>query len=152
MRRNLDDLDITIVEILQEDARQTFAQLAERVGVSDATVRRRFHRLLEDDVFRIKAVADPFKLGYVVIVIIGMWVDRPHLKAAEAYVCSLPEVRFVGVTMGSYDLMMEAWFRSRRELVDFMTDTLAVVPGMGRTETFEVIRLSKYTYDWGQPP
>ena len=107
-------------------------------------------KLLEKDVIRIRAVADPFKLGYAVIVIIGLWVEKQYLHQAEEYVCALPEARFVGVTMGSYDIMLEAWFRSRDEMVHFMTDTLASVPGIGRSDSFQVIRLSKYTYDWGR--
>lgn len=146
----IDYLDMQLVSILQEDARLTNADLAGQVGVSEATVRRRIDKLIERDVIRIRAVADPFKLGYAVIVIIGLWVEKSHLRQAEEYVCALPEARFVGVTMGSYDLMLEAWFRSREEMVHFMTDTLAAVPGIGRSDSFQVIRLSKYTYDWGR--
>ncbi len=147
----IDGVDKQLVEILQENARVTNAELARQVGVSEATVRRRIDKLLEKDVIRIKAVADPFKLGYAIIVIIGLWVEKPHLREAEEYVCALPEARFVGVTMGSYDLMLEAWFRSREEMVRFMTEDLAKVPGIGRNDAFQVIRLSKYTYDWGRP-
>lgn len=146
----IDQLDKELVEILQENARVTNAELAGQLGVSEATVRRRIEKLLARDVMRIRAVADPFKLGYAVIVIIGLWVEKPYLRQAEEHVCSLPEARFVGVTMGAYDLMLEAWFRTRDEMVRFMTDTLASVPGIGRSESFEVIRLSKYTYDWGK--
>lgn len=151
MVTKIDSLDKRIVEILQENARLTNAELAGRLGVSEATVRRRIDKLLEKEVIQIRAVADPFKLGYAVIVIIGLWVEKAHLQAAEEYVCALPEARFVGVTMGSYDLMIEAWFRSREEMVHFMTQTLACVPGIGRSDSFQVIRLSKYTYDWGRP-
>jgi Lrp/AsnC family transcriptional regulator for asnA, asnC and gidA len=147
----IDHIDKELVEILQEDARVTNADLAGQLGVSEATVRRRIDKLLANDVIRIRAVADPFKLGYAVIVIIGMWVEKAHLREAEEYVCALPEARFVGVTMGSYDIMMEAWFRSREEMVHFMTDALVQVPGIGRSDSFQVIRLSKYTYDWGRP-
>jgi Lrp/AsnC family transcriptional regulator for asnA, asnC and gidA len=147
----IDSLDKQLVEILQENARVTNAALAGQLGVSEATVRRRIHKLLEKDVIRIRAVADPFKLGFAFIVIIGLWVEKPHLQEAEEYVCALPEARFVGVTMGSYDIMLEAWFRSREEMIHFMTETLASVPGIGRSDSFQVIRLSKYTYDWGRP-
>jgi Lrp/AsnC family transcriptional regulator for asnA, asnC and gidA len=147
----VDSLDIKLVEILQENARVTNAELAGQLGVSEATVRRRIEKLLDKDVMRIRAVADPFKLGYAVIVIVGLWVEKSHLRQAEDYVCALPEARFVGVTMGSYDLMLEAWFRSQEEMVRFMTETLADVPGIGRSDSFQVIRLSKYTYDWGRP-
>jgi Lrp/AsnC family transcriptional regulator for asnA, asnC and gidA len=151
MMTKIDTLDKDIVGILQENARLTNADLAGQLGVSEATVRRRIDKLLEKDVIRIRAVADPFKLGYGVIVIIGLWVEKAYLREAEEYVCALPEARFVGVTMGSYDLIMEAWFRSREELVQFMTETLAAVPGIGRSDSYQVIRLSKYTYDWGRP-
>ena len=147
----LNRMDTQIVEILQENARLTNADLARQLDVSEATVRRHIDKLLENDVIRIKAVADPFKLGYVVIVIVGLWVDKIHLREAEEYLCALPEVRFVGVTMGSYDIMLETWFRSREAMVQFMTDTLAAVPGIGRSDSFQVMRLSKYTYDWGKP-
>jgi Lrp/AsnC family transcriptional regulator for asnA, asnC and gidA len=104
----IDDLDKKVVGILQENARLTHGELARQLGVSEATVRRRIEKLLEKDVIRIRAVADPFKLGYAVIVIIGLWVEKPYLRQAEEYVCALPEARFVGVTMGSYDIMLEA--------------------------------------------
>ena len=147
----IDSLDKQLVEILQENARVTNAALAGQLGVSEATVRRRIHKLLEKDVIRIRAVADPFKLGFAFIVIIGLGGEKPHLQEAEEYVCALPEARFVGVTMGSYDIMLEAWFRSREEMIHFMTETLASVPGIGRSDSFQVIRLSKYPYDWGRP-
>jgi Lrp/AsnC family transcriptional regulator for asnA, asnC and gidA len=146
----IDDLDKKLVDILQENARQTSGELARQVCVSDATVRRRIEKLIKNDVIRIRAVADPFKLGYAVIVIIGLWVEKAYLRQAEDYVCALPEARFVGVTMGSYDLMLEAWFRSSEEMGHFMTETLASVPGIGKSDSFQVMRLSKYTYDWGK--
>jgi Lrp/AsnC family transcriptional regulator for asnA, asnC and gidA len=151
MMTKIDSLDERLVEILQENARLTNTDMAGQLGVSEATVRRRINKLLENEVIQIKAVADPFKLGYAMIVIVGLWVEKAYLREAEKYVCALPEARFVGVTMGSYDLILEAWFRSREEMVSFMTETLAAVPGIGRSDSFQVIRLSKYTYDWGRP-
>ena len=146
MVTKIDSLDTKLVEILQKDARVTNSDLARQVGVSEATVRRRIDKLIEKEVIQIRAVADPFKLGYAVIVLVGLWVEKAHLRGAEEYLCALPEVRFLGVTMGSYDLFLEAWFRSREEMVRFLTDTLAAVPGIGQSDSFQVIRLSKYTY------
>jgi Lrp/AsnC family transcriptional regulator for asnA, asnC and gidA len=142
----IDSLDKKVVEILQKDARLTNTNLAGQLGVSEATVRRRIDKLIEEEVIQIRAVADPFKLGYAVIVLVGLWVEKVHLRGAEEYLSALPEVRFLGVTMGSYDLFLEAWFRSREEMVRFLTDTLAAVPGIGQSDSFQVIRLSKYTY------
>jgi Lrp/AsnC family transcriptional regulator, regulator for asnA, asnC and gidA len=147
----MDNLDREIVKILQDNARLTNADIAANLHVSEATVRRRIQKLLDANVFQIRAVADPFKLGYEIIVIIGVWVDKGCLRQAEEFVCALPEARFVGVTMGSYDIMLEAWFHSMEEMGRFITDTLATVPGISKSDSFQVIRLSKYTYDWGRP-
>ena len=146
----IDDLDREIVRILQEDAQYTNTSLAALVGVSEATVRRRIQKLIDENVFRIRAVADPFKLGYTVIVIIGVWVEKGYLRQAEEFLCSLPVARFVGVTMGSYDIMLEAWFNSTEEMACFLTETLNATPGISKSDLFQVIRLSKYTYDWGK--
>ena len=146
----IDEIDQDIVKILQENARYTNAGIAEMVGVSEATVRRRIQKMIDNNVFQIRAVADPFKLGFTVIVIIGLWVEKGYLRQAEEYLCSLPVARFVGVTMGSYDIMLEAWFHSNEEMACFLTETLKSTPGISKSDSFQVIRLSKYTYDWGR--
>jgi hypothetical protein len=48
-------------------------------------------------------------------------------------------------------MLLEAWFQSNDELLHFVTVTLAEVEGIRRTESFQIMRLSKYTYDWGTP-
>ncbi len=148
---NIDELDRQIVELLQDDGNLTNVALAERLGTSEATVRRRRARLEEEDIIRIAAVADPFKLGFRIIVIIGVQTERSRLLEVEQALKQMHQIRFLGVTLGTYDLMMEAWFRSNNELLQFITETLAQIDGITRTESFQIMRLSKYTYDWGQP-
>jgi Lrp/AsnC family transcriptional regulator for asnA, asnC and gidA len=147
----LDTIDKKIVAFLQDDGTLTNAEIALRLGTSEATIRRRRSRLQDDDIIRIVAVADPFKLGFEVIAIIGVQTQSGHLGHVEQALKEMPEVRFLGVTLGTYDLILEAWFRSNDELLRFITVTLAGFEGVQRTESFQIMRLSKYTYDWGQP-
>jgi Lrp/AsnC family transcriptional regulator for asnA, asnC and gidA len=147
---DLDKTDRQLVEILQDDARRTNLEIGEMLGVSGVTVKRRIDSLIDREVIRVVAVANPFKIGYGLIVIIGLRVDRSRLQQVEKHVSELGQVRFLGVTMGHYDLMLEAWFRTNEDMVRFMTDTLASVPGIDSADSFQVIRLSKYTYDWGK--
>lgn len=147
---NLDDLDLRLLAILQEDARVSQSELAERLGTSEATVRRRMLALIQANVMKIAAVTNPFKLGFELIVIMGLNVQHGRMREVEQALAELSEVRFLGVTLGSYDLMLEAWFRSREELLHFMTLTLVGIPGIVSTHSYQVIKLSKYTYDWGK--
>ncbi len=60
----MDELDRGIIELLQLDGRASNAKVAREVGVSEATVRRRLSRLIQQDVLRITAVPNLEKLGY----------------------------------------------------------------------------------------
>ena len=147
----IDEVDRKIVEYLQDDGSTSDVKLASLLGVSDSTARRRRLRLIEEDVIRVVAVANPFKLGFEVIAIIGIIVTRNMLQQVESALVLMPHVRFVGATLGRYSLMVEAWFKSSEEFLQFMTASLAQVEGIQQTEAFQIMRLSKYAYDWGKP-
>ena len=147
----IDELDRRIIELLQSDGMLKNVVIAEQLSTSEATVRRRRARLQANDVIRVVAVADPFKLGFNIMAIIGVRIEQGYLKDVEKALNSMPEVRFLGVVLGAYDIMLEAWFKSSDEFLNFVTVTLAEIKGITRTESFQVMRLSKYTYDWGKP-
>jgi Lrp/AsnC family transcriptional regulator for asnA, asnC and gidA len=145
-----DVIDRDIVDLLQEDGRLSNLQIASRVGVSETTVRRRLAKMVTDDSIRVVAVANPFKLGINVIAIIGLQVEKSRLREIEGALTTLPEVRFLGLTLGGYDMILEAWFTTHEGLLEFVSDTLGNIPGIQRSESFQIVRLSKYCYDWGR--
>lgn len=148
----LDTLDRALIALLQEDARLTHRQMAEQVGSSEATVRRRLDRLVKTGAIRIAAVVSPFALGYDVVAILGLQIDRRQQAAIEAMLTALPEVRFLGLTVGSYDMMVEAWFHDNDGLLDFLSTRLTRIHGIIRAESWQVLKLAKYSYDWGSQP
>jgi Lrp/AsnC family transcriptional regulator for asnA, asnC and gidA len=54
-----DDLDRRIIEALQENGRAPFIKLAEALGVSEGTIRSRYHRLCEADMLQVVGVDQP---------------------------------------------------------------------------------------------
>ena len=148
----LDDLDRAIIAVMQENARLTNGEIATLVKSTEPTVRRRVERLVRDQVIKIVAVAAPFQLGYTVIAILGIQLDRAYLHQIEQALLAMTEIRFAGVTLGAYDLVAEAWFRSNEELLTFLTEKLSRIPGIQRTESLQVLKMVKYAYDWGTQP
>ena len=71
----LDDVSKAIIELLQEDGRQSYATIAKRVGLSEAAVRQRVQRLLDQEVMQIVAVTDPLQVGFHRQAMIGIRVD-----------------------------------------------------------------------------
>lgn len=148
----LDALDHKIIAVLQENARRTNAALAALVGSSEPTVRRRVDRLLASQVIKIVAVAPPFQLGYDIVAILGIQIDHRHLDEISDALLALPEIRFAGVTLGSYDVVVEAWFHSTKELLAFLHERLSKIAGIQRVESLQVAKIIKYAYDWGVQP
>ena len=148
----LDPLDHKIIAVLQENARLTNLEVAAQVGSSEPTVRRRVDRLLHNQVIRIVAVAPPFSLGYHVVAILGIQIDHSHLDEIQAALLAMPEIRFAGVTLGSYDVVTEVRFHSNGELLAFLHERLSKIPGIQRIESLQVVKMVKYAYDWGCSP
>jgi Lrp/AsnC family transcriptional regulator for asnA, asnC and gidA len=145
----LDALDHKIIVVLQENARLSNAEIAARVDSSEPTVRRRVERLLQKQVIKIVAVAPPFQLGYDIVAILGIQIDHSFMDEIEEALKTMPEVRFAGVTLGSYDVVVEAWFHSNAELLAFLHGQLSKISGIQRIESLQVAKMIKYTYDWG---
>jgi len=147
----LDALDHRIVAVLQENARLTNTEIAAEVGSSEPTVRRRVERLLQNQIIKIVAVAAPFQLGYNVVAILGIQIDHSYLTQIEDALSAMPEIRFAGVTLGSYDVVAEAWFHSNEALLTFLNEQLSKIAGIQRIDTLQVAKMIKYTYDWSAP-
>lgn len=148
---HLDELDHKIITVLQENARLPNAEVAAQVGSSEPTVRRRVDRLLKNEVIKIVAVAPPLQLGYQVVAILGIQIDHSHLSEIEKALYAMPEIRFAGVTLGSYDAVVEAWFHSNDALLAFLHERLSQIPGIQRIESLQVVKMVKYAYDWSAP-
>lgn len=60
----LDAVSLAIIEQLQEDGRRPYAAIGKAVGLSEAAVRQRVQKLLDQGVMQIVAVTDPLTVGF----------------------------------------------------------------------------------------
>lgn len=144
----LDDVDRQIIVQLQEDGRRTFGRIAKAVGVSEATVRQRIQRLLESDVMRIVAVTDPTALGVHLRATVGLRADGALEQTAQA-AAAIPEVDYVVVTAGSFDLLLEVLCEDTSHFYAVL-DEIRKIPSVRAAESFMYLRIAKQTYPW--PP
>ena len=144
----IDDVDKAIIEALQEDGRLPYTRLAGTVGLSEAAVRQRVQRLVESGVVQIVAVTDPMTLGFHRTAMIGLKVEGDLRVVADA-IASIPEVSYVVVVSGSFDLLMEVVCEDDDHLLALLNDKVRAIPGVRSTETFTYLRLFKQTYAWG---
>ena len=142
-------LDKRIIEHLQQDGRRPFTQIAADLGVSEAAVRSRTNRLVEHGIVQIVGVTDPLKLGFRQMAMIGVRCERDTLVRVAEQVASFPEVDYVVITAGTYDLLLETVCEDNAALLEFIAERLRTIDGVRETETFVYLRMVKQTYQWG---
>jgi Lrp/AsnC family transcriptional regulator for asnA, asnC and gidA len=144
----LDDADKALVELLQTDGRLPYSRLAAAVGLSEAAVRQRVQRLIENKVVQIVAVTDPLTLGFRRQAMVGVKIEGDIIAVADALTL-ITEVDYVVCTSGSFDLLFELVCEDDDHLLNLLNDRVRTIPGVRSTETFMYLRLRKQTYAWG---
>lgn len=140
----LDKLDFEILSFLQEDGRMSFTVIADKLKVSIGTVRTRFNKLIEDGTINIIGRVDPDKVGFRCYAHIAVFVRPATLKEKVAQkISKLPEVSFLAMTSGDYDLEVDVMCRDNNHLVDFVND-ISKIEGVYQTKTTIYFKVYKY--------
>ena len=144
----LDELSKAIIEQLQEDGRRPYATIGKAVGLSEAAVRQRVQRLVDSGVVQIVAVTDPLQVGFTRQAMIGIRTEG-DLEALADALAELPEVDYVVVTAGGFDLLAEVVCENDDHLLEVVNRKIRTLPGVRATETFVYLKLRKQLYNWG---
>jgi Lrp/AsnC family transcriptional regulator for asnA, asnC and gidA len=150
----LDNTDRAIVGRLQYNGRMPFTDIAAELGISEGSVRRRVKKLMDVGGLQIVGVIEPHLLDWQAAAMIGVTVQSGQVDAVADQIRDCPEVSYLFMASGRFDLFVEVFCRDRDHLVSFLTDQLQQIPGVGQTETFMMLKLYKLSYRWGEaePP
>jgi len=144
----MDKIDLIILSTLQKDGRTPFTQIAKTVGVAESTIRSRYASLVERGILRTIAMIDPFAVGYNSPALIGISVEPGKINLVAKTLESMPEVSYLVLTMGGYDLMVEVFCRDRVHLMEVITDQIQSIKGVRATETLVIGKIFKFSYLW----
>jgi DNA-binding Lrp family transcriptional regulator len=139
----LDDVDVALLRALNQDARKSYRDLAKELGLALSTVSARVKRLEQQEyVTGYVPVLDAQKLGFDLVVIVGVKISHGKLLDAQKRIAKLPRVFGVYDVTGEWDSMVLARFRDREELNAFVKDLLEL-PYVERTGTQLVLNTVK---------
>lgn len=144
----VDAVSLAIIEQLQEDGRRPYAAIGKAVGLSEAAVRQRVQKLLDQGVMQIVAVTDPLTVGFRRQAMVGINVEGDLDPVADA-LTGMEEVEYVVVTAGSFDLIVEVVCEDDDHLLEMINKRIRTLPGVRSTESFVYLKLRKQTYTWG---
>jgi Lrp/AsnC family transcriptional regulator for asnA, asnC and gidA len=117
-----DQLNRAIVRLLQEDGRLPFKAIAEKLDVSEGTVRNRVGWMKSSGMLRIVAVADPTAMNYRADAMLGIKVapSSSPAKVGERLAVH-PEVVYILWVSGRFDLLVEIVSESEEDFLEFLS-------------------------------
>jgi len=129
----LDEIDLQLIQMLREDGRRTYSELAQAFDITESLVRRRVSALVENGFVFFATLVDPRALGFEVEVVVLLRVNHGELETIAATLAGRREVRYLSATSGFADLACEVILRSPDDLYEFTTQTLGGLKGVQRT-------------------
>jgi Lrp/AsnC family transcriptional regulator for asnA, asnC and gidA len=144
-------IDVRIIQCLHESARSPGSRIATKLGLPESTVRHRLNRLVRLGIIEFAAVVNPLQLGYQIWAQFHLEVQLPKIRSVAQQLARQPEVYFVGITAGGYDVLVGAVFASNAEILNFMAGPMARVPGILKVSTSSILEVVKRVMTF-QPP
>lgn len=139
MSRNfeIDNTDLRILEILMQDAKRPYTEVAKRVNVSQGTVHVRMNKMEDAGILDKTTLKINYsKLGYDITAFIGIYLEKSALyEMVLAKLKGIPEITNIHYTTGNYSMFVRIHCRDTNHLKEVLHDKMQQVEGIERTET-----------------
>ncbi len=135
-------IDRTNIDIIRElkQGKKSFKRIADKLSITENTVRSRVNKLQEEGVLDICGLVDPAKLPGHKCVIIGVKLSEMNLVEKGEEISKLKGVISVSVVTGRFDLLVLVLFKKGFGLLEFYTEEMSKVEGVRSVETFVVYK------------
>jgi DNA-binding Lrp family transcriptional regulator len=135
--------DSTLLTALELDGRTTFSDLATATGWSQSTVRRRIADLRASGMLYFDVDFHHSLLDLTARGMVWLTVNPAQLGAAGEAMAAHPETAYVAATTGAANLYASVLSPSTEALYDYLTTSIAQLPGLSGVETILVMRTVK---------
>lgn len=132
----LDALDKKILQLIANDARIPFLEVARACNVSGAAIHQRIQKLTAQGVLKgSQFIIDPEKIGYETCAYVGLYLKDPgDFDEVVEKLRRIPEVTECHYTTGGYDMFIKIHARNNHHLLNVIHDKLQPL-GLSRSET-----------------
>jgi len=140
----LDKINKNILNVLMDNSRLSFREVAKKVGVSVVTVLKRVKELEKSNMIKYTAELDYERLGYDICVIIKMRISKGKSLEVEKKISGNPHVHAIYDVTGRFDSFVLARFKSRKSMDNFLKKVQSY-DFVERTETNFILNTIKDT-------
>jgi Lrp/AsnC family transcriptional regulator for asnA, asnC and gidA len=140
----IDKLDRKILEIISQNARIPFKDVAEVCGVSRAAIHQRVQKMIEMKVIVGSGYhVNPKVLGYNTCTYIGVKLEKGSMyKDVVPEFEKIPEVVECHFTTGTYTMLIKLYAKDNEHLMELLNGRIQEISGVISTETLISLRQS----------
>ncbi|MFZ2904944.1 MAG: Lrp/AsnC ligand binding domain-containing protein [Cyclobacteriaceae bacterium] len=133
----IDKVDLKILEILRDNAKKPFTEVAKKVNVSQGTIHVRMNKMEEAGIVEKTTLKINYgKLGFDITAFIGIYLEKSALyDKVVARLIEIPEITSIHYTTGNYSMFVKIHCRDTNHLKEVLHDKMQQVEGIERTET-----------------
>ena len=134
----VDDVDLKIIGILSFDAKTSYAEIGQRIGVSAGTIHGRIKKMLDAGIIHGSILSVEYtRLGYDICSFLGIYLKESNLYNDVARALKkIPEVVEAHYTTGVYSIFVKILCRDTEHLRNVLSTKIQKIQGIQRTETF----------------
>jgi Lrp/AsnC family transcriptional regulator for asnA, asnC and gidA len=133
----IDNTDLKILEILTQDAKKPYTEVAKKVYVSQGTIHVRMNKMEEAGIVERTTLRINYsKLGYDITAFIGIYLQKSALyDKVLNELKKIQEITNIHYTTGNYSMFVKIHCRDTNHLKEVLHDKMQQVEGIERTET-----------------
>jgi Lrp/AsnC family transcriptional regulator for asnA, asnC and gidA len=147
-KESIDETDLKILNILSNDAKISYSDIAEKVFLSAGAVHTRVKKLENSGIIIGSGIKiDTKKIGWDISAFLGIYLDKSYLYDDVAkQLEEIPEIISINYTTGIYSIFAKLVCKDTSHLRNVLHDKIQKVQGIQRTET--IISLEE---SWSRP-
>lgn len=148
-KKSIDTIDSGIISLLQKDGRISNIEIAKKLGLSEATVRTRIKRLIDEEYIQIVAVSNPLKLGFEVAGDLFINVEMKKINSVIKELKKIKELWYIVIATGETNINAEFIAKTWEDLNDLIFNRISKIDGILKIESSVIMNYIKREYDFG---
>jgi Lrp/AsnC family transcriptional regulator for asnA, asnC and gidA len=113
--------NLDLIKILENNARESFVNIAKKFNVSETAIRKRIKKLEEMGIIRKYTIqVDPTKLGFKIDALIGIDTTPEDYISIIEHLKAMDDIKNLYSSTGDHMILAECWFKDSNELTNFI--------------------------------
>ncbi|MFZ4581569.1 MAG: Lrp/AsnC family transcriptional regulator [Paludibacter sp.] len=139
-QHQIDRLDKKILQLISQDARIPFLEVARECNVSGAAIHQRIQKLRNTGIIKgSEFVIDTYKVGFQTCAYIGITLnDVKSFVSVVDELKKIPEIVECHYATGKYSMFVKIYAKDNRHLLQIILEKMTAIKGIAHTETFQI--------------